>query len=227
MRQRYTLFLIFLLSALSCYTQQYQFELSATAGPGFACIWGAPAKNEFKEQQLIPSFHAGIGLQFNARKIFSLRTGVFVERKGFTLPISSFDKDGNTVIYKYQSKYNYVTIPLLLRFSIGKRIQFFAQAGGFVSALFRSHIQLKELGLNQINPSGYRYVDAGFSGGLGLKGYITPRLSLSFEVINNTGFMPIIKNTQNKEQHLKNNSTNFLFSIGYAFIEWKPKKNAK
>lgn len=221
---RYLFSPVILLISLVIQAQSYQFELSAVAGPGFARVWGKPAKKELKEQEVIPSFHAGIGLQFNAPKIFSLRTGIFVERKGFVLPLEGIDKEGNPATYKYQSKYNYITVPLLLRFSVGKRVQFFAQAGGFVSALFRIQVQLKDLGLNQINPGGYRYVDAGFSCGLGLKGYITPRLSLSLEAINNTGFLSLIRNTESKDQQFKNNATHFLVSIAYSFIPWKEKK---
>ena len=79
----------------SLHAQSYQFELSAVAGPGFARIWGMPAKNELKEQKNLVSFYTGIGLQFNAPNFFTICTGVFVERKGFVLPLKGIDKNGN------------------------------------------------------------------------------------------------------------------------------------
>jgi hypothetical protein len=198
-------------------SQSYKFELAAEAGPGFGYVWGK-GSNSIKNQKPILSYIVGIGLRFNAPKFFGLHTGVYVERKGFVVPIAFTNKDKNDVIYKYQSQYNYVTIPILCNLSFGKKIKGYLNLGGYVGALFRSHIFLKELDISHVNPGGYQYVDAGIASGLGLKLPIK-RWLIGLEARNNTGFIKVVKNTDPKDA-IKNTNTLFLVSVAYSFKPW-------
>ncbi|MDZ4845739.1 MAG: outer membrane beta-barrel protein [Chitinophagales bacterium] len=173
------------------------------------------------ERQLsLPSFQTGIAMRFNTPKIVGFSTGIYVERKGFRIPVEMPVSDAQTLTYYYCTHYNYVTIPLMLNATVGHKAQFFVQAGGFVSVLFRIHVFCEELDFDGTNPGGYQYVDAGFAGGVGLKVPVKERLILSLEARNTTGFRQIIKNTESKDA-INNTNTTFLIGIGYAFRQWK------
>jgi len=223
MKKIYT-FLLFVLPVL-LFAQRYQFELAPEVGPGFSYIYGAGAKQLQKQNPLL-GFNAGIGLRLNTSKVAGIYTGVYIERKGFDWPISLTASDGKPATYHYKAMYHYVTIPVMLNATVGKKVQFFVNAGGYVSALFRIHIVQKEMQIDHVNPGGYQYVDAGFCGGIGLRIPVIQRLIFSLEARNNTGFMKVIKNTESKDAFY-NTSTSFMVGIAYSFKPWAEKQNKK
>ncbi len=221
-------YLLCLLMAISFFympnvkAQRCQFELAAEAGPGFSFIYGPGAKKVQKQGPLL-GYQAGIGLRFNTPKVVGIYTGIYVTRKGFDWPIESTSEKGEPVTNHYKSIYNYVTVPVLLNATVGKKVQFFVNAGGYVSGLFRIQLVQKEMGVNYINPGGYQYVDAGFCGGLGLRVPVLKHLIFSLEARNSTGFLKIVKNTEGKDA-IYNTSTVFMFGIAYSFRPWKVKE---
>ncbi len=202
--------------------QRYKFELAIEAGPGFSYIYGDGA-TQLKKQNPLLGFSSGIGFRFNALKVVGVYTGIYVERKGFNWPIESMNSDGHPVIYSYKAEYHYVTIPVMLHAEVGKKVKFFVNAGGYVSALFRIHLNQKELHIDNVNPGGYQYVDAGFCGGVGIRVPVLKRLIFSLEMRNSTGFMKVVKNTEAKDA-IHNTSTSFMLGIAYSFKPWKIKK---
>lgn len=190
-------------------------ELAAEGGPGFSYIYGAGAK-QLKKQSPLLSYSTGIAVHINTPKVAGLYTGIYVERKGFDWPIAGATADGESKTLHYRAQYNYVTIPVMINATVGKRVQFFVNAGGYVSALFRIHIVQKELGINNINPGGYHYVDAGFSGGLGLRVPFANGFVFSLEARNSTGFLKVVKNTEKKDAFY-NTNTAFMAGIAYSF----------
>jgi len=214
--------LLFLLVSFITNAQRHQFELAVETGPGFSYIYGAGAKQLQKQNPLL-GFSTGIGLRFNTPKVAGIYTGIYIERKGFEWPIPITNSEGKPVSYSYKAMYHYVTIPVMLNVTIGKKVQFFVNAGGYVSALFRIHLQQKELMIDNVNPGGYHYVDAGFCGGIGLRIPVLKRLIFSFEARNSTGFLKVVKNTESKDAFY-NTSTSFMVSLAYSFKPWKEKR---
>ncbi|HLP52982.1 MAG TPA: outer membrane beta-barrel protein [Chitinophagales bacterium] len=218
--QKLYLFLLLTLPVFAT-AQHYKFELAAEAGPGVSCIYGSGAKQLQKQNPLV-GYSAGLGLHFNTPKVVGIYTGVYVQRKGFEWPIPALASDGRAMTYRYQALYHYVTIPVMLNATVGKKVQFFVNAGGYVSALFRIYLQQKELGIDNVNPGGYQYVDAGFCGGMGLRVAVLKRLIISVEARNSTGFMKVVKNTEAKDAFY-NTSTSFSVGLAYSFKPWKKK----
>ncbi|HRG89528.1 MAG TPA: outer membrane beta-barrel protein [Chitinophagales bacterium] len=201
--------------ATQAQTTRYRFELAAEGGPGFSYIYGAGAK-QLKKQSPLLSYTTGLGLRYNTPKVAGIYTGVYIERKGFDWPIAGATADGKSKTLHYYAQYNYVTIPVMINATVGKKVQFFVNAGGYVSALFRIHTFQKELGINNVNPGGYQYVDAGFSGGVGLRVPFARGFVFSLEARNSTGFMKVIKNTERKDAFYNTNTT-FIAGIAYSF----------
>lgn len=226
MKHFFILLTVFLISyCFTAHAQRYQFELAAEAGPGFSYVYGKGAKQMEKQNPLL-GFSAGIGLRFNTPKVAGIYTGIYIERKGFEWPIPSMNSEGKPITYSYKAMYHYVTIPVMLNATVGKKVQFFVNAGGYVSALFRIHLQQKELNINNVNPGGYQYVDAGFCGGIGLRVPVLKRLIFSLEARNTTGFRKIVKNTESKDA-IHNTATSFILGIAYSFKPWKKEGKLK
>jgi hypothetical protein len=208
----------FTLLCVLVYAQRYKFELAAEAAPSFGLVYGSGAK-QITRQLPVVGFETGIGLRANMPKVAGLYTGVYIERKGFVWAMNATNAEGKPTTYKYHCEYHYVKVPLMLNATVGKKVQFFLNAGGYVAALFRIHVYLKELNIDNVNPGGYQYVDAGICGGLGLKvpykGWV-----FSFEARNSTGFLKVIKNTETKDA-VFNTSTSALIGVAYSFKQWK------
>lgn len=198
--------------------QRYKLELSAEGGPSFGLVYGAGAKQLEKQLPMI-GFETGIGVRVHMPKVIGIYTGLFTERKGFVLGLNVVDAVGNAVTYKYNCEYHYVKIPLMINATLGKKVLFFVNAGGYVSALFRIHIYLKELGVDNVNPGGYQYVDAGICTGAGIK-VPYKRWMFGLEGRNSTGFLKIIKNTEPRDA-IFNTNTSVLLSVAYSFAQWK------
>lgn len=200
------------------YAQRYKFELAAEGGPLFGLIYGPGAKQITRQLPMV-GFETGLGLRANLPKVAGIYTGVYVERKGFVWAMNATDAEGKPATYKYQCEYHYVKIPLMINATVGKKVQFFVNAGGYVAALFRIHIHLKELRIDHVNPGGYQYVDAGICGGVGLK-VPYKRWVFSLEARNSTGFLQVIKNTEAKDAFY-NTSNSALVGVTYSFNRWQ------
>ncbi len=110
----------------------------------------------------------------------------------------------------------------MLNVQVGSKAQFFINAGGYVAALFRIHLHLKEMKIDNVNPGGYQYVDAGFCGGAGVR-IPFKRFVFSLEARNSTGFMKVIRNTEANDAIFNTNSS-VLLGIAYSFRAWKENK---
>jgi len=73
--------------------------------------------------------------------------------------------------------------------------------------------------VDNVNPGGYQYVDAGVCAGLGLK-VPYKRWQFSFEARNSTGFLKVVKNTEQKDA-VFNTNTSLLVGAAYSFKQWK------
>lgn len=212
------LIVVALLMHSSLHAQRYKFELAVEGGPSFGFVYGSGAKQITKQLPMI-GFETGIGLRANMPKVAGLYTGIYVERKGFVWAMDATNTDGKPVTYKYQCEYNYVKVPLMVNARVGKKVQFFVNAGGYVAALFRIHVHLKELNIDNVNPGGYQYVDAGICAGIGLK-VPYKRWMFTLEARNSTGFLKVVKNTETKDAVFNTNTT-ALVGIAYSFNRWK------
>jgi len=178
-----------------------------------------------QKQNPLLGYSTGIGFRFNTPKIAGIYTGIYVERKGFEWPIPSLSSEGKSTILNYKALYHYITVPVMLNVTVGKKVQFFVNAGGYISALFRIHLQQKDLGIDNVNPGGYHYLDAGFCGGIGFRVPVIKRLIFSLEARNSTGFLKVVKNTESKDAFY-NTSTSFMVSLSYSFKPWKERKKS-
>jgi hypothetical protein len=199
------------------YGQTNMFDIGIEGSPSIVFLHG----NDFIEKYHKPTirFTGGFFFQFNFKKIVSLRTNITFERKGSIVPIETFDNNGNqTGDYLSKAYFNYLTLPVLVRATFGKKVQFFVNAGPYLGYLIQQTVIFS--GDNVIttttdNTSHFKRIDIGLSTGLGLSIPMQKRFAFSFEVRNNLGLYNISALPVMDDQTIKTNAINFLFGFAY------------
>ena len=203
----------FMLS-MSSYAQQKIFTFGAEGGISIASLsYDNKTIDDFYKSRT--GYAAGVALQYNFPKIFSLRSGAMFEMKGTSSDITFTDMNGS-VIGNGELKYNlgYLTVPLLLRATFGNKINFFLDGGPYWASLLSAKLAVDPAPQN-INPETdvkYQFESSefGVSGGIGASAIFNEIIVLSVEVRNNSGITDIWKDVY------KVRTRSLLFLAGVA-----------
>ena len=203
------------------FPQQNKLTIGIEGGPGFI---------QFRSNSSMWFNHSTIGyagaltVQYNLNKVFALRTGLGMDRKGSqTSDINIADDAGKILgVTQFNYYFDYATLPILLRASIGKKVHYFVNVGAYFGYLTRVHYIAKETyGRPNISSGNemrnYHHFDAGLATGVGLELPIKNKLLLSLELRNNTGLYNIYKVKNNYT--LNTRSTIVLIGVAYRFGE--------
>jgi hypothetical protein len=166
------------------------------------------------------AFSGGLFFQYNLNKTFALRADPGFERKGYFASYT-YNIYQNNSTEKDRANFNYLTIPILIRASIGTKIRYFINAGPYIGFLLsekEKYTPPNSASLIYNYTSYYKTTDIGITAGLGLAIPIKENFALSVEIRNNLGLMNINKNTiENGTGKIKTNSTNLLLGFAYKF----------
>lgn len=218
------LFLIFIATLTNvAIGQLYRIDAGIQGGPGYKSLYG----NRFLENNKSAGlgFSAGLTFQYNLSKIFAINTGISFERKGSFFKGVAYDVNRNPIgNYRMHGNYDYLTIPLLLRASVGKKIRFYINAGPFFGYLIKQTDISRVEGIGKIkrdNTSTMHQTDMGVSTGAGMIIPLNERLNLSGEIRNNRGLYNISKDPIISNGELKTNYTNLILGLNYRFRKQK------
>jgi hypothetical protein len=167
----------------------------------------------------------GLFVQYNFKKIFSLRTGGYYDQKGSSFKIQLTDQYGNPGALRGKEYFDYLTIPVLLRATFGKRINYFINAGPYVGILLKQTTHedaFNALQENNFDGSQYYHkADFGLSGGLGFSYSVQQNFSISFEVRENLGLINTSAVAVYNRGSIKTNSFNILLGVNYKLKKRK------
>jgi hypothetical protein len=185
--------------------QNTRFSLGIEAGPSLICL-KEPYQKYFENTGI--GFSTGIFIQYNAKKIFSLKLAPSFERKG--------KWDVNHV------NLNYFVVPLLFRAEIGSKTKGFLVVGPYCGYLMEAYLTADYYEGHR-NMEYINRFDAGISAGLGINIPIEQIFSISIELRNNFGLYQIVKREESEEYNYewKTYSTNLLISFSYSFSKRK------
>jgi hypothetical protein len=194
---------------------QNKIEIGAEGGPSLAFLRG----NELikKYHSSIIGFSGGVTFQYNLDKTISLRTNLSYERKGCAIKDLPMMFSSNKT---FHYRLNYITMPILVRASFGKKTHFFVNAGPYFGYLAQTIIEIsndigeKEKLVDTDNPYLKKW-DFGISAGLGVAIPLGEKIALSFEIRNNLGLYDINNSAFSDDRAVKNNSTNLLVGLAY------------
>jgi hypothetical protein len=179
------------------------------------------------------AFSGGFTYQYFLGKVLSLRSGLSFERKGSLWTGQATDVNGNPLgVITSRTNWDYLTLPVLLRTSFGKKKHFFINAGPYVGHLVQqgtvtSGDQIATR--RERNNARIKQVDFGLSTGLGLNLPLSKKLMFSVEVRNNRGLYNISSVPVIGDGSVKTNATVLLLGVrttwdhGMVLFHRKPK----
>ena len=197
--------------------QQYKFCIGAEASPGLVSCRGNEILKLYNKQTI--GFSGGLFFQYSLSKTFSLRTNISFQRKGTASNYDAIkDNAGNFLAsIPSHSNFDYLTLPILARLTIDKKIKYYINAGPYFGYL------LKQTDLYK-NPSSTidatnldQHLDFGISTGLGITMPIKKQYFISFEVRNDLGLFNVNGVPPSDDWIIKTNSLNLLIGFAYQF----------
>lgn len=179
------------------------------------------------------TFTTGFSLLYHFNDHFSLKTNMLYERKGnrinyfyHELPYATLDFHIKEEL-EAQYRLDYLTLPVLARYSFGKQNNFFVNAGGYLGYLLKSTVisnGVPKVGRKETeNTERFSRLDFGFVVGVGGQVKLKSNIILSVELRNSLGFQNIGKEDDEyyqssliiKKDGLSTNSTSLLIGLSY------------
>jgi hypothetical protein len=197
------------------YGQTNKFDIGVEGSPSLIFLRG----NDFIDNNHKPTigFSGGLFFQFNFKKVVSLRTNIAFERKGSVLTSQTTDMYGNPLgEITTNTNFDYLTLPILVRATFGKKVQYFVNAGPYFGYLIKQTFVSKGDNIpttTSDNTSLDKRFDTGISIGLGLSVPIKSKFAFSFELRNNLGLYNVSAVPVGNNGTVKTNSTNFLLGF--------------
>jgi hypothetical protein len=206
MRKKLIFSFVIVFYSLFGFTQNTRFSTGIEGGAGLICL-KEPNNNYFEYPGI--GFSAGIFIQYNAKKIFSLKLASSFERKG------KWDVSHLNL--------NYLVVPLLFRAEIGSKTKGFIDAGPYCAYLMEAYLTADYYEGHGNYMKYLNQFDAGISAGLGINIPIEKIFSISIELRNNFGLYQIVTREESEEHYYewKTYSTNLLISFSYNFSKRK------
>jgi opacity protein-like surface antigen len=221
-RLRFLILITLVNSSILTFGQTNKFEAGLEFGPSLKSLRG----NDFIDDNKDISFGFSVGLtfQYNFPKLISIRTNISYEKKGSSSKFKATDELGNPIgDINFGSNFDYLIIPLLVRFTFFKRTNFFVNAGPYFGYLIKQRNFTEAFGefpKEEIdNIDNYKRNDFGISAGLGVRFPIKNKLFLSLEIRSNIGISNIssFPIPSVNDWIIKTNSTNLLIGFEYRF----------
>ena len=185
------------------------FFIGAEAGAGPAWLNGSAVGRQLARA----GGTAGLFAHYGFKKIVSLRTGLYYDLKGSAYNSKLTDATGIITgeVRGWQS-FNYATIPLLLRATFGKDVNYFINTGPYLSLLMkqRQYDPTRDYDYTRF----YHKDDVGILLGIGLS-YAVERMVFSMEVRSATGLTNVSAIKTSYKATVKTNAINMLFGVAY------------
>lgn len=193
------------------------FELGLEAGPSIVSLRGSDFVN--KHHKSSAGFYAAFSAQYNLGKVVSLRSNIAFERKGSYFPYSITDLNGNVIAEsKTYYNYNYITIPFLLRVSLGNTARIFINAGPYVGALLNHSVVIRTNTRKYVddNTENADNMDMGLAAGMGVSIPVKEKFLLNLEVRHNRGYFNVMMPEPDWPNFaMMTNATNCIVGVAY------------
>ena len=203
-------YIVLLILVCSSALGQNQPVFGVNIGGTFANIRGnvAANKNEYK-----PNFLVGASIELPLNERFSLIGNINYERKSFgqTRNVINFDDFDPIVGSKnidVNLRFEYLTIPVNIKYYVGTQKRFFVNGGPFAGILLNSTsiIDGKEFSEDKF----FKSLDFGLNLGIGTLIKITEKHNLNLELRHNLGLSNVSKVRTINDNGLKTNSFNLI-----------------
>lgn len=205
-------YLLLLLLAGSATFAQHKPKFGLNLGGTYSNIRG----NEIAERNKYDmNFLAGVSIEVPMNEKFSFIGNVNYERKTFKNKIDvgefeDFDPIVSNYNAKVQSRLEYITIPLNLKFYIDKQKKFYVNGGPFIGFFLNSNLKIDSENINETRNSMFKTLDFGANLGVGTNLEINGKNSLNLEIRHNYGLTNISELEVYNDGTVKTNSFNLI-----------------
>lgn len=205
------LFLLLVCAATATNAQTGNAEIGIEAGAGVRHI----SSNHVK-YDATGGYSFGVSFQYKLTTLLSLRTNLHMERKGAVISgIYITDEQGSPLGQTNMSiDLDYLTLPVLLRYSVGRSVKFFMNAGPYCGMLLRESM-LVEKPRKRVegNPNAsYKNIDFGLALGMGGVFPIGEKLGVSVEARYNMGLLNVFNG-----RHLEWSNQTAIVLLGLSY----------
>ena len=210
---------------LSVFGQMNMFDIGFEGGFSVSSLRGNEIIDAHHDSRIGSS--GGVYGQFNFKKVISIRTGAYFESKGSSIEFTMTDQTGQSLgTIKGKQNFDFVTVPLLVRATFGKKLNYFVNVGtyyGFLLKQTESTEGFQDFPETLVDRThNYKRNEVGISTGLGLSYTFKFPLAISFEVRNNLGLVNISRFPVYNGGTIKTNNLNFLFGACYKLGQRDP-----
>jgi hypothetical protein len=209
-------YICFLFSSV-VYAQFNRFEAGVEAGPAFGKFW-SPGTSTF--YTIRTSFIHGTYFKYNPVKNFGVQTGVYLERVSTFDPVIFVNNDGDMMgAGTVGLNTDYVTFPLIGKFTVGKQLRANFSLGTFFSYMLRHAVTVD---YGSVFPYGVRTTDytnlvnrfnTGLCFGAGVDYVFFNQLVVGIEMRNQLGLYNLSRSTE----YFRTNSLQLLFRLSWQF----------
>ncbi len=210
-------FLITLLSYGFVNAQTKRIEIGILGGASIATLRG----NDTVEQNFNSriGYSVGATIQYNFNKVFSINSGLSLERKGGRYESGIISKVGDTEgELKIVSNSDYLIVPLTVKANFGNKLNYFFNAGPYIGFLIKSSYHYKvgnETYRKEDDSEYYKNNDFGLATSVGISYPLNQKISMLAEARNNLGLYNTSKLKVANDGSIKNNS--FLLNLGLKY----------
>ncbi len=189
-------------------------DMEILVGPNLGYVKGFEILTDFKT-----GLTTGLGFNYYFNDKFSVGLKFLYEEKGSQGEIiAAYSLDpllGRIDIKaKLRSDYQYLTLPLSTKFTIGNKVRYYFEFGTFASHLVKSQFVSGGLGTNPDNildaTNLHKKFDFGLSFAMGTKLSISNRFHLNLMLLNNLGLIDIRDGSSASNFPLRTNSFGVL-----------------
>ena len=187
--------------------QQNKFDIGIVAGPNFNRLVGNKTVNDLYENATF--FSAGLNLQYNFPKAFSITSGLLYEIKGAATEILITDHTGKPVkTLKIRTGLSYLVLPLMVKYAYGQKMKVFVAAGAYLSYNLNPSKQYV------ITSAQFHALDFGALFNPGLSAPLTKKTTITLEGRYAMGFQNIYEPAIN-DIKMTTRSLSILLGINY------------
>jgi hypothetical protein len=157
-------------------------------------------------------FLIGASFEYYIKENLSLKTGLNYERKGFTnksFGFEEFEFSSNKI--KVTTNFNYLILPILIKYELGNLKQFFVEGGVFLGYLLNTKTKASGYPTDD-STSLNKKLDVGLSFGIGKKFNLNDESNLNIEIRENLGLINISDVEVIDNGTIKTNSLNLILT---------------
>jgi len=191
MKKKSLIIMFTLLMSVSAYTQSGKINVGVYGGAGISSTM------MFSYQKAGFGYEGGLQLEYNIYKRISLISGIAYEKMSSIDKIDFNDTLNNPQSFTYNHRFDFITIPLLMRVNFGSKMKIFINAGPSFNYLVYQEGKTIDNINNTTSISSYidHYdrIEMAIEVGAGVSYPVSDKITMSIELRNKTGLTNISK----------------------------------